>query len=90
MKIGIKFASVQEDAAILAIGKAALFCIETGEVIEGVREIDVRYGVNDVITATVEFYPAQIVGTDEQLYPERAKLPANDHPAADTPGTRRS
>lgn len=75
MKIGIKVASASaESGGIIGLRKIELYCVETGESIEGVVDVHLNYSVLDVIRATVNFIPQEIKGTDEVLYPKAPPL----------------
>ena len=83
MHLGIKIASAgginakDTIAVIVALRNAELFCVETGEVVEGVTMIGYECNVEGAVIGRVAFFPAQIVGTEQPLY--------KDHPLPRVP-----
>ena len=122
MRLGIRVATVNPEKLAMALPAfrlAEVYCVETGETVEGVSVASITYPANGVVTAELTVFPCDIDGSDNPLFQnrpvpeeyaaldpkhtisrddrgkditraERAKLPANDHPAADTAGHRRS
>ena len=95
MKIGIKIKAKADSGAfepIFALRQIELYDVESGEFIQGVANVTVDFPVDGALTVTASILPTEIRGVDGELYQtkrEHAKLPANDHPAADTAETRR-
>ena len=71
MKVGVKVASAAANGPIPALRKVALYCVETGEVIEGLVDLDISYSVHGVIEITAKILPSEVIGTSGELYPNR-------------------
>jgi hypothetical protein len=86
MKLGIRIATVKPEKpamALPAFGLAEVYCIETGETVEGVSIVSIEYSAGGVITAQLHVFPVEIEGSERPLF-QNMPIPQRYEPI--TPG----
>jgi hypothetical protein len=63
-KLGVRFRKLQASAGIFAhpaaMGNVSVFDVETGESIDGIKNVSVRYDTGDVIMADITLFVAAV------------------------------
>jgi hypothetical protein len=55
-----------------------VYCVETGETVEGVAVASIRFPASGVVEATLEVFPVEIEGTDRILYMKDPRAKTQD------------